>query len=106
MGMVWELDLDKPLKFLLLAMADNADHDGNPVSPGVELVAWKTGDHPRTVQRQLRQLEELKLIEVVDEGGGLTRGPGGGLRGKATEYRLLLWNGAKLPPFGPTRRRP
>lgn len=98
MGFVWELDLPKPLKFLLLAMADHADHDGRNVYPGVELLAWKTGDHPRTVQRNLRELEALGLIEVEAAGGGVVRG---GLRGRATVYRLTLWKGDNLPPFRP-----
>lgn len=99
MGMVWELDLPKPLKFLLLALADHADHTGENAYPGVKLLAWKTGDSERTVHRGLRRLEELNLIEVVEAGGGVMRGRGGGLRGRATVYRLTLDNGDKLAPF-------
>lgn len=98
MGMVWELDLPKRLKFLLLALADHADHEGENARPGVPLLAWKTGDSERTVHRGLRALEELKLIEVAEEGGGLMPGPGQTMRGRATIYRLTLERGERLPP--------
>lgn len=100
MAMVWELDLPKPEKFLLLALADHADHEGRNVYPGVNLLAWKTGDTRRTVQRLLRRLEARGLIEAVRPGGGIIGGPGEGLRGRVTLYRLTLANGAKLSPFG------
>jgi hypothetical protein len=99
MGIVWELDLAKPLKFLLLALADHADHNGENAYPGIRLLAWKTGDSERTVHRGLRALTDLGLIEVVEAGGGLMRGRGGGLRGRATVYRLTLDNGDTLAPF-------
>lgn len=99
MGLVWELDLPKPLKFLLLALADHADHQGDNAYPGIKLLAWKTGDSQRTVHRLLRQLEALALIEKVTQGGGLMRGPGNGPIGRATVYRLTLEKGDKLTPF-------
>lgn len=101
MGMVWELDLDKPLKFLLLALADHADHEGENARPGVPLLAWKTGDSERTVHRGLRRLEDLKLIEKVEQGGGLMPGPGQTMQGRATVYRLTLERGTQLPPRRP-----
>lgn len=105
MGLVWGLDLPKPLKFTLLALADHADHDGGNARPSVGLLAWKTGDDRRTIQRHLRDLEALHLIEPASTTrGGLVRsGPGAGLVGKATVYQLTLWNGVKLSPFEPGR---
>jgi pyocin large subunit-like protein len=91
MGDVWALDLAKPLKFLLLALADHADHNGRNAYPGVDLLAWKTGDNRRTVQRNLRKLEDLGLI-VADWA------PTGG-RGLATRYTIQTVNGVKLSPF-------
>lgn len=99
MGLVWELDLPKTEKLVLLALADHADHYGNGARPGVELLAWKVGADRRTIQRTLRSLETLRLVEVVHSGGGLRGGPGHGRRGFATVYRLTLENGVKLPPF-------
>lgn len=108
MGLVWELDLDKPLKFTLLALADHADHNGDGARPSVGLLAWKTGDTRRTIQRHLRALEALGLIEPIhDPTGGLVRsGAGGNLVGRATTYRLTLDKGAKLPPFVPRALSP
>lgn len=99
MGLVWELDLPQNLKFLLLAMADHADHHGGNVRPSVGLLAWKVGSNRRTVQRHLRQLEGLSLIEVEKPGGGILAGVGDGRTGRATVYRLTLGNGVKAPPF-------
>ena len=99
MALVWELDLPKPEKFLLLAIADHADHTGRGARPGVRLLAWKTGDTRRTVQRNLRKLEDRGLVRIVRYGGGLVDGPGFGRVGRATEYRLELWNGVKLAPY-------
>lgn len=108
MGLVWELDLEKPLKFTLLALADHADHNGDGARPSVGLLAWKTGDTRRTIQRHLRQLEGLGLIvPIYAPTGGLVRsGHGGNLVGRATTYRLTLDKGAKLPPFTPRSLSP
>ena len=51
MGIVWEADLPQREKFVLLAYADHADHDGNNVYPSIGLIAWKTGYEPRSIQR-------------------------------------------------------
>lgn len=97
MALVWELDLPKPLKFVLLALADHADHQGRNAYPGVELLSRKTGDHPRTVQRLLRELESRGLIEAVIPGGGVLAG---GARGRATVYTLHLeGKDDRTPPF-------
>jgi hypothetical protein len=42
-GLVRELDLPHNEAWLLMAMADHADHSGRNVYPGVSLLAWKTG---------------------------------------------------------------
>lgn len=99
MALAWELDLPKPEKFLLLALADHADHDGQGARPSVARLAWKTGDSRRTVQRLLRSLEARGLIEVERMGGGLRPGIGDGRAGRATTYRLHLHKGAKLAPL-------
>ncbi len=103
MGLVWGLDLEGSLKLTLLALADHADHQGDNARPSVGLLAWKTGNTRRTIQRHLRSLEALGLIEAVTSptGGLIPTGPGGAHIGKATTYSLNLDKGDKLAPFTP-----
>jgi hypothetical protein len=61
-GEVWELDLSHPQKWVLMAMADHADHDGGNVFPSVGLIAWKCGYSERQVQRIRRELEALGVL--------------------------------------------
>lgn len=77
MGRVWELDLPANEKFVLLALADHADHDGNNVFPGLELIAFKTGYTTQQVRRIERKLETRKILIAV------SRKPG-----KRIEYRI------------------
>ena len=65
MSQVWELDLPQPLKLLALALADWADDDGGNVHPSIPYAAWKVGATERTVQRQMKTLEMLGIVEVV-----------------------------------------
>ena len=82
MGEVFDTDLPKPLKFLLLAMADHADHDGGNIYPGVALLAIKTSDSERNVRRLIGDLEATGLIKAVAyrQGG----------HGRATNWRIDL----------------
>ena len=43
MGWVWDQDLPRDEKFILLAYADHANHEGYNVYPAVATVAKKTG---------------------------------------------------------------
>lgn len=63
MAQIWELDLPQPLKLLALALGDWADDGGGGIYPSMEYVAWKVGAHRRTVQRQMRTLERIGLVE-------------------------------------------
>lgn len=65
MGKVWELDLPQPLKLLALALADVADDDGGNLYPSKAYIARKVGAHPRTVQRQMADLEARGIVEVL-----------------------------------------
>ncbi len=56
MAIAWEADLPQREKFVLLAYADHADHEGNNVFPSVGLIAWKTGYEPRSIQRITKAL--------------------------------------------------
>ncbi len=55
-------------KYVLLAYADHADHNGKSIYPAIETIANKTGYDERTVQRITRELEEIGLL--VGEGHG------------------------------------
>jgi len=68
MGMVWDTKLESNKKFVLLAYADHANHEGKSIFPAVETIAQKTGYHERSVQRLTRELENEGYL--VDDGQG------------------------------------
>ncbi len=92
-GWVWDMDLPRDEKYLLLAYADHADHDGRGIYPSVDLLTRKTGYSKRSVQRITRQLEAAGLL--LPDG----KGPHGIRR-----WRIDLGHagGAKLAPLGVT----
>lgn len=94
MGRVWDLALKRPHREVLLAMADHADHLGY-CHPGIALLAWKTDYSERQVQRILRDLEALGLVEIVEDGGG---------SGHVRHYRLHLEKGVEKSPFRASER--
>lgn len=82
-GMVWELDIPHEHAWLLMSLADHAEHDGTSVRPGGGLTAWKTGYTVRHVKRLTKDLlETYDLLGVVDVGGGA----------KPAEYRIKIEN--------------
>jgi len=68
MGLVWDLDIPQNEKFVLLAYADHADHNGDNMFPSVALVAKKTGYSERSVQRTTRSLEEKGYLVANGKG--------------------------------------
>ena len=78
---------------LALALADHASDDGTRVYPGIKGLAEKTRQSERTVQYQLRHMEEMGWLILV--------GPGNGGRSMHREYRISLdWiKGADIAPF-------
>ena len=68
MGLVWDLELPQSEKFVLLAYADHADHNGDNMFPSVALVAKKTGYSERSVQRTTRSLEEKGFLVANGKG--------------------------------------
>lgn len=78
---------------LALALADHADEDGNNIFPSVKQLAAKTRQSERTVQYQLRRMEESGWLLRV--------GYGDGGRSQTTEYRISpLWlKGAEIAPI-------
>jgi len=71
-GQVWDLDLPHSLSWILMALADHADHDGVRCWPSVELIGWKTGYSRRQVQRLMRQLQALGILVLLVERKGFT----------------------------------
>jgi hypothetical protein len=78
---------------LALALADHASDDGTRVFPSIKALAEKTRQSERTVQYQLRRMEEMKWLILV--------GAGNGGRSMAREYRISIdWiKGAEIAPF-------
>ncbi len=91
MGQVFDLALTHSQAWVLLAMADHADHLGERVWPSVPLVAWKTGMSPRQVKRIIAELRALGALEIVDAASGRP--------GEANHYRLNLDAVPRKPPF-------
>lgn len=90
MGAVWDLDLPSDEKFVLMAYADHADHDGRNVFPSVATVARKTGYSERSVQRITRSLEAKG--HLVPDGSG----PRG-----TNRWFMPIYGGDKMTPPTP-----
>lgn len=69
MAAVWKLKQKPGLKFVLLALADHADHEGNGIYPAVDTIAQKTGYSRREVQRAQRELQRAGLL--IPDGTGI-----------------------------------
>lgn len=84
---------------LALSLADFADDEGGRVFPSVPTLARKTRQSERSVQYQLRKMEQAGFISIVERSrGGLVRGK----KYKSNEYRInieFLINGAKTAPL-------
>lgn len=72
-GAVWELDLPRPEKYVLLALADHAKEDGSDVYPSLARVEWKTGYSETQVRQIMRALVQKRILVLVRKGG---KGPG------------------------------
>lgn len=95
MGEVWGLTLPREQKYVLIALADHADHEGNHVYPSVGLVAWKTDYSERQIRRILEELEKVAAIIPTDRQQGLV-----------TEYRIDLSQIPRKEPRSAKRGRP
>ena len=85
MGMVWDLEIPRDEKFVLLAFADHADHDGLNVYPSYERVALKTGYSERQVKRIVARLKKRGAL-IVD-----------GKVGRRNKFRIPI--GDKMSPI-------
>lgn len=79
-GKVWHSNLDAELKPLAATLADIADDDGSNIYPSILFVAWRLGRDTSTVDRGLKRLRDMGILEVIEQGGGM---------GRTTEYRMI-----------------
>lgn len=95
MDRVWGLNLDHASKLILMALSSHAHNDGTSAYPSVALLAWKTGYSDRQIQRTLRGLERLGIIEpIANQRGGRS----------SIEYYIHIEMGEQRPPFKPAKR--
>lgn len=64
---------DHGLLLVALALADQADSDGNGVFPSLALLVTVTRLSRRAVQYRISELEELGYLVLVERGGGRNR---------------------------------
>lgn len=86
---------------LALALADHAHDDGTHIFPSIARLAEKTRQSERSVQYQLRRMEQSGWLLLVNAGiGGRRSGSGEG--GRTRQYRINPeWmKGADIAPFG------
>lgn len=78
---------------MLLALADHASDDGTRVFPSIKALAEKTRESERSVQYQLRRMQEAGWLILVNAGNGG--------RSMHSEYRISLeWiKGAEIALF-------
>lgn len=78
---------------LALALADHAGDDGTRIYPSIAALAEKTRQSERTVQYQLRRMQESGWLILVSKGNGG--------RGMSSEYRISPdWvKGAEIAPL-------
>lgn len=70
---------------LALALADFSDDEGGKVFPSIPALAKKTRQSERSVQYQLRRMEQIGFISVAEvSAGGRIRGK----KYKSTEYKI------------------
>lgn len=77
-GLVWdlkcpdkygEIEFKPSHKYILVAYADHADHNGKNIFPSVRTIEKKTGIDERTIQRHVRTLEQIGLL--IPDGMGI-----------------------------------
>jgi hypothetical protein len=90
MGEVWDLDLPFNKAWVLMALADHADHSGCNIYPSVGLVAYKTGYDVRSVRRIIADLRDDGILL-----------PCGKTRGGVVIYRMDTANVPRKPAYEP-----
>lgn len=95
MGKVWDYDLPHNQAYVLLAMADHADHLGNRIFPGLPLIAWKTGYSVKQVRRIVKELVTAGVL--VEQSAR---------PGKAKMYSIDFSKAVPKPEFNPSQNVP
>lgn len=91
MAAVWELELPKEQKFVLLALADHANDDGY-CWPSIARIAWKCGyKERRRASDIIRKLIEVGVLAEIEKAHGRT----------STMYQVRPHVAARLPVFDP-----
>lgn len=91
MAAVWELDLSREQKHVLLAFADHADDDGF-CWPSLARIAWKCGyAQTRAVSEIVAKLGDHGVLVRVEPPHGRT----------PSKYQIRPWAGRRLPEFDP-----
>lgn len=88
MSIVWESELERSHKFVLLAYADHADDEGGGIFPALGRIAWKTSYSIRQVRRITRELEAAGIM--IEEGKS---------KYGTTVYRIDVTALPPLPPY-------
>jgi hypothetical protein len=87
MGTLFGRQLTDSQMMVALALADHSDDDGANIYPSIELIAWKVGKSERQVQRVIRDLEAIGLLEKVAEAR----------QHRPAEYRMNVWAAPSKP---------
>jgi hypothetical protein len=90
-GAVWELDLPRPQKFVLLCLADHAKDDGSDVYPSLARIRYKTGYSETQVRDLMQALVKGRVLVLVARGG---KGPG-----DTAEYQINITAAKAQPAF-------
>jgi len=72
MSQVWQSELPRDEKYILLAYADHANDYGDSIFPSVGHTAWKTGYSDRSVQIITAKLIERGVLKPAGKGPGFT----------------------------------
>ena len=87
MAWVWDQDISRDEKFVLLAYADHADHEGNNIFPAVSSIAQKTGYSKRSIQKITKTLIDHKLL--IPDGKSYLQ---------TNKYSIPIWGGEETAP--------
>ena len=90
-GIVWESDLPRPKKYVLLALADHAKEDGTDVYPSLARIQWKTGYSETQIRDLIGELVEDRILILVRKGGNGAE--------DTNRYRIDLKALRQLPDF-------
>ena len=88
MALVWEKDLPFNKAWVLMALADHANHEGGSVFPSLPLIAWKTGYSLPSIKRIVADLRDDEILI-----------PYGRTRGGVVIYRIELAHVPTKPPL-------